>query len=70
MLAEIPSALPTTMLDPSTHVNPLVKKAHSVDNDHNDRNKGKGPTADLSRHTFYIVNSQMELKLRARSEVI
>ena len=58
------------MLDPSTHVNPLDKKApHSVGNDR-DRNKGKGSAADLSKHTFCIINSQMKLKLRARSEVI
>ncbi|KAF8349296.1 phospholipase D, partial [Amanita rubescens] len=68
-LAEIPSTLPTPMLDPSTHVNPLLKKAaDSVGDDRNDKNKDKGSAADFSRHTFYIINSQMELKLRARSE--
>ena len=59
------------MLDPSTNMNPLAKEeAQSMGNDPCDKNKGKEPTADVSKHTFYLVNSQMRLRLRARSEVI
>ena len=56
------------MVDPSTNINPLTKK--EAGNDHSDKNKGKGSAADVSKHTFYLVNSQMRLRLRARSEVI
>jgi phospholipase D1/2 len=57
------------MLDPSTNVNPL-----SGDPEHddsrlvNDKKQKKG-SADVSKHTFYIVNAQMRLKLFARNEV-
>lgn len=59
------------MLDPSTNMNPLAKKeAHLMRNDRTDKNTGTVPAADVSKHTFYLVNSQMRLRLRARSEVI
>jgi len=60
------SQLPTPMLlDPSTNANPLN---HSADVDSGAKKNGE-LTADVSMHTFYVVNSQMKLKLRARSEV-
>lgn len=55
------------MLDPSTNMNPLVRT--EAGNDRSDKN-GKGSAADVSKHTFFIVNSQTRLRLRARSEVI
>ena len=59
----------TPILDPSTNTNPLLGP-----DEHNDKNpsaakdkkKGHG---DVSKHTFYIENSQMRLKLFARNEV-
>lgn len=69
---------PTTpMLDPSTNANPLLGE--------NEEGKGKDGAektkesdkekhfkkiqGDVSKHTFYIVNSQMRLKLIAKNEV-
>ena len=65
------------MLDPSTHANPLEPSVSRQDN-HNGRAEGKKTnqqgtkkqsSKDVSKHTFYIVNSQMRLKLYARNEV-
>lgn len=55
----------TPMLDPSTNPNPL-----SAPEDAEDQAAGEGKTnEEVSRHTFYIVNSQMKLKLFTRNEV-
>lgn len=57
----------TPILDPSTNTNPLLGP-----DDHNDKNAGdkhKKKAVDVSKHTFYIENSQMRLKLFARNEV-
>ncbi len=53
----------TPMLDPSTNTNPLL--------DPHDKNAGtdKSRRGDVSKHTFYISNSQMRLKLFAKNEV-
>lgn len=57
----------TPILDPSTNTNPLLGP-----DDHGGGaaagEKGKR-RADVSKHTFYIENSQMRLKLFARNEV-
>jgi phospholipase D1/2 len=68
-----PSLEATQMLDPSTNTNPLE---HPTD-DHgkilrageDEKKKKKKRTGDVSKHTFYIENSQMRLKLFARNEV-
>lgn len=66
------------MLDPSTNTNPLagedhdeveVGKAGAHPNATDDKKKKKRKTNEVSRHTFYIENSQMRLKLYARNEV-
>ncbi|KAG6868612.1 hypothetical protein C0993_000415 [Termitomyces sp. T159_Od127] len=53
---------PCAMLDPSTNVNPLVGK--------NDEQppEGRDHSEDVSKHTFYVTNAQMRLKLFARNE--
>ncbi|KAJ7696033.1 phospholipase D [Mycena rosella] len=59
------------MLDPSTNVNPLSGTADQPDADRNwhpDEKKKKKRVDDVSKHTFYIVNSQMRLKLFARNQ--
>jgi hypothetical protein len=53
--------------DPSTHVNIMTNKHTQGDADDTGRDKGK--EKDLSHHTFFIENSQMRLKLVARTEV-
>ncbi|KDR82694.1 hypothetical protein GALMADRAFT_238185 [Galerina marginata CBS 339.88] len=73
-------SLPTTppMLDPSTNTNPLqVHKDSDADPEdglgegHKTKKIKEGlkkASGDVSKHTFYIVNSQMRLKLFARNE--
>lgn len=62
------------MLDPSTNTNPLDhpdemsdQRAHAGDDPL--KKKKKKRSGDVSKHTFYIENSQMRLKLFARNEV-
>lgn len=62
----VASQEPTPMLDPSTNANPLVV---DPDKENETEEKKKQRSADVSKHTFYIVNSQMRLKLFARNEV-
>lgn len=57
------------MLDPSTNINPLSKDSEHLDELPINNTKGKRGSADVSKHTFYIVNAQMRLKLFARNEV-
>lgn len=52
--------------DPSTHVNIMTNK-HSVGDE--GKTDEKQQEKDLSHHTFFIENSQMRLKLVARTEV-
>jgi phospholipase D1/2 len=62
------------MLDPSTHVNPLqssgAAEGREIQEETNeqDKRKKKKRTDDVSKHTFYVENSQMRLKLFARNE--
>ncbi|GJE88360.1 phospholipase D1 [Phanerochaete sordida] len=58
----------TPILDPSTNTNPLLGP-----DEHNDKNPSadkdkKKQHGDVSKHTFYVENSQMRLKLYARNE--
>ncbi|RDB18070.1 Phospholipase D1 [Hypsizygus marmoreus] len=64
----VSSRAPTPMLDPSTNANPLsVEHGHDQQDDQEDiDDKKRG--GNVSKHTFYIVNSQMRLKLFARNE--
>ncbi|KZP31489.1 phospholipase D [Athelia psychrophila] len=68
-----PEPLPTPMLDPSTNINPLevpndMTRMRSHVGGEDDKKKKKKRTGDVSKHTFYIENSQMRLKLFARNE--
>jgi phospholipase D1/2 len=71
---------PSAMLDPSTNVNPLGPAPAPGDEEQDqqeqeqeqleqDKKRRKKRTTDVSKHTLYIENSQMRLKLFARSEV-
>jgi phospholipase D1/2 len=65
------------MADPSTVVNPLVDEggrnvlsnAAARADRHDGKSRKKGGTGEVSKHTFYIENSQKRLKLYARNEV-
>ena len=69
---EIPSRPVTPMLDPSTNTNPLEapdepeKKGKQGDGHGHKKRK---TTGDVSKHTFYVENSQMKLKVYAKNEV-
>jgi phospholipase D1/2 len=59
------SRAPTPLLDPSTNTNPLLDG-----DERGDRGGEKKKSNDeVSKHTFYIENAQMRLKLYARNEV-
>lgn len=63
---------PTPLLDPSTNTNPLTSGEDRQEEQDRawDSSKKKGKrTADVSKHTFFISNSQMKLKLFAKNEV-
>ncbi|KAJ6619535.1 hypothetical protein B0H10DRAFT_2026156 [Mycena sp. CBHHK59/15] len=65
------SQQPAPMLDPSTNINPLSEASDQPEADrhwHPDEKKKKKKVDDVSKHTFYIVNSQMRLKLFARNQ--
>ena len=60
---------PTPMLDPSTNTNPLMEApSKNQAQDEGEKTKKK-KSSDVSKHTFYIENSQTRLKLYAKSEV-
>ncbi|KZT64620.1 phospholipase D [Daedalea quercina L-15889] len=65
----------TPMLDPSTNTNPLLgpedrdEYKHDEQEDPNNRKrKSRMRANEVSKHTFYIENSQMRLKLYAKNE--
>lgn len=70
----LPPRAQTPMLDPSTNIDPM-SGSKKQDNPGEDGRRPSGaikknkPEGDVSKHTFYIVNSQMRLRLSARSEV-
>lgn len=72
-IASVPSRAPTPMLDPSTNADPLTTNAHDGDDEKAQQEWKDGhktvSRTDVSKHTFYIVNSQMRLKLIAKNEV-
>ena len=55
---------PTPMLDPSTNTNPLLDR----DGDQNNPHPSKKTHDEVSKHTFYIENGQMKLKINAKNE--
>ena len=55
----------TPILDPSTNTNPLLEPDEQQDHSHASKEKSQD---DVSKHTFYIKNSQMKLKISARNE--
>ncbi|KAF9777640.1 phospholipase D [Thelephora terrestris] len=65
--ASLPSErAPTPMLDPSTNTNPLLDPEENQD--HPDPSKKRKSRDEMSKHTFYIQNSQMKLKINAKNE--
>jgi phospholipase D1/2 len=73
-LTSLPSNAGGNMrIDPSTNVNPLEiadGDAGQVTIPQNEKEKKKQQkSTDVSKHTFYIENSQMRLKLFAKNEV-
>lgn len=79
MSSNVSSTRPSTpMLDPSTNANPLVHADGTKINGKAGAGKDKADDSahhlkklegDMSKHTFYVVNSQMRLKLIAKNEV-
>ena len=69
--SSVPSRVPTPMLDPSTNTNPLEKGEHDEHGEEKDtaQKKHSPVPGDVSKHTFYVLNSQMRLKFIARNEV-
>jgi phospholipase D1/2 len=66
------SSPPTPLLDPSTNADPLNEDETDAPRNQDEaaqRKKTRGASREVSKHTFYIENSQMRLKLFARSEV-
>ncbi|KAF8550810.1 phospholipase D [Imleria badia] len=67
---------PFPMLDPSTHVRPLQisqpprsgEERNQQQDPESEQRKRKKRSQDVSKHTFYVENSQMRLKLFARNE--
>ena len=67
-----PSRVPTVMLDPSTNKNPLqqgVYDEHGEDKNTTQRRHAPVPN-DVSKHTFYVLNSHMKLKISAKNEAM
>ena len=62
---------PTPLLDPSTNTDPLNGAAANSPQPQEEgpQKKKKRRTGEVSKHTFYVENSQMRLKLYARNEV-
>ncbi|KAG6841710.1 hypothetical protein C0991_007982 [Blastosporella zonata] len=60
--SSVASQAPSAMLDPSTHVNPLVGKNNEPPAE------GRDHSEDVSKHTFYVTNAQVRLKIFARNE--
>lgn len=60
----------TPIVDPSTHVNPMSLGSDPDESEREaTRKKRRRRNKDVSKHTFYITNSQMRLKLFAKNEV-
>ena len=66
------SSPPTPLLDPSTNADPLNEDETDAPRNQDEtaqRKKTQRASREVSKHTFYVENSQMRLKLFARSEV-
>ena len=64
------SIVPTPMLDPSTNKNPLQRSEYEEHGTDKDTAQPNVPMpSDVSKHTFYVLNSQMRLKISAKNEV-
>jgi phospholipase D1/2 len=66
------SSPPTPLLDPSTNEDPLNEDEPNAPHHQDEvaqRKKTRHTSREVSKHTFYVENSQMRLKLFARSEV-
>ncbi len=66
------SSPPTPLLDPSTNSDPLNEDEMNAPHHQDEVAQGKKTrrtSREVSKHTFYVENSQMRLKLFARSEV-
>ncbi|GAW06506.1 phospholipase D [Lentinula edodes] len=70
--SSVSSRVATPMLDPSTHVNPLgPAEDENMGEEHpwsNNKKKKKANVHEVSKHTFFITNSQMRWKLFARNQ--
>jgi len=63
---------PTPLLDPSTNTDPLngaTANSRRPQEEGFQKKKKRRTAGEVSKHTFYIENSQMRLKLYARNEV-
>ena len=65
------------MLDPSTNTNPLLGPEDHDEYKHGEHDESNGRkwksrlnANEVSKHTFYVENSQMRLKLYAKNEVL
>ncbi|OCH94908.1 phospholipase D [Obba rivulosa] len=75
-MSEVPSSPPssradTPMLDPSTNTNPLMSGEEQNEQSRGinpKKRKKKSRENEVSKHTFYIENSQVRLKLSAKNE--
>lgn len=72
-----PSRPVTPMLDPSTNTNPLLGPEDHDEYKHGEHDQPNGRKRksrlnanEVSKHTFYVENSQMRLKLYAKNEVV
>ena len=66
------SSPPTPLLDPSTNADPLNEDETDAPCNQDEaaqRKKTRRASREVSKHTFYVENSQMRLKLFARTEV-
>jgi phospholipase D1/2 len=63
----------TPMLDPSTNLNPLMGSGNAeggvITGEHEKKKTRKKRSDEVSKHTFYVENSQMRLKMFAKNEV-
>ncbi|KIK69659.1 hypothetical protein GYMLUDRAFT_992337 [Collybiopsis luxurians FD-317 M1] len=66
--SSISSRPPTPMGDPSTNVNPLNPADDTEEHPWSNKKKKKANVNEVSKHTFYISNSQTRLKLFARNQ--
>ena len=69
VVSSAPSRVPTVMLDPSTNKNPLQQDVYDEHGEDVNTTQKKVPK-DVSKHTFYVLNSQMKLKISAKNEVM